>query len=279
MQISVAQTHQDKNATASTGDAAEAPRPVIVGYLTQANLASESGVSLPTYFALDPPPLPRGSTADLRANADPNWELQPQPSLSAWRNALRRVNTYIPRGGLRVVGAAATAGDEWICLASGERWTQESLGFVCDTFPLIPDAYGLRQDAEQLKKISDDSHLLHPDDQRIVNPRKFQSDSTSSSTPPSPSPSSSSSSSAFPPTLKVDLSKFWFPTLVLNMEIKKLLPPDGVEWLFVRVRPKQIRNGRLDLEIVVLDEEGDIVALSSHVALIVNGEMNLRGRL
>lgn len=293
--------------------AAAPPDPFVVGYLTQANLAFESGVSLPTHFRLEPAPLPRGSTADLRANADPNWVVQPQPPFSVreWRNALRRVETYIPRrggGGRRVSGdsggggseggggATNAANDEWIRLASGERWTQESLGFVCDTFPLIPDAYGLQEDAEQLRKISDDDNHRHlhndhdDDDQR----RRTQSSSDSTPSPfPSPSvsasipqlqppalpPTPTSPSKKPTPTSNLDLSKFWFPTLVLNIEFKKLLPPEGVEWLFVRVRPKQIRNGRMDLEVVVLDEEGDIVALSWHVALIVGGERNSRGRL
>lgn len=309
VQISVAQDQdQDQNQAqgrdrgrgrvgsgSATAATAAAPRPFVVGYLTQANLASESGVSLPTDFRLDPAPLARGSTADLRANADPNWVLQPQPSFGEWRNALRRVETYVPRrGGSKVHrgggGAAADRGnDEWIRLASGERWTQESLGFVCDTFPLIPDAYGLQEDAEQLKKISEEEEdklrLHHYDDdddddqRRKTKRRRIQSAS-------SPSPSSSSSSSPPPPPPSapkpdrdLDLTKFWFPTLVLNIEFKKLLPPEGVEWLFVRVRPKQIRNGRMDLEVMVLDEQNEIVALSWHVALIVGGERNLRGRL
>ncbi|MCJ1408619.1 hypothetical protein MMC19_002694 [Ptychographa xylographoides] len=71
---------------------------------------------------------------------------------------------------------------------------------------------------------------------------------------------------------------FWYPTLLLNLEIKKVLPPEGVEWLFVRVRTKVIRNGRMDLEVVVLDQGGDVVALSQHVSLIVGAERNLAGR-
>lgn len=66
--------------------------------------------------------------------------------------------------------------------------------------------------------------------------------------------------------------------MVLNLEIKKLLPPEGVEWLFVRVRAKVIRNGRMDLEVVVMDAEGDVVAISNHVALIMGTERNLAKR-
>lgn len=59
------------------------------------------------------------------------------------------------------------------------------------------------------------------------------------------------------------------------MEIKKKLPEDGVEWLASRVTAKRITNGRMDIEIVVFDEEGDIVALSSHVALIYPAMRNM----
>ncbi|KAL8806551.1 MAG: hypothetical protein Q9200_004998 [Gallowayella weberi] len=68
----------------------------------------------------------------------------------------------------------------------------------------------------------------------------------------------------------------WYPTVLLNLEVKKALPEDGVEWLFVRVRAKRIEKGRMDLEVVVLDEEGELVAISQHVCLIVGAERNLR---
>ncbi len=113
-----------------------------------------------------------------------------------------------------------------------------------------------QEESESFEKIAEDVHSCNSNNI-----------STSS---PSPSPS---------PLTSIDLSHFWFPTLVLNIEIKKLLPPEGVEWLFVRVRSKQVRNGRMDLEAVVLDVEGDIVALSSPVALLLSEEWNLRGRL
>jgi hypothetical protein len=35
-----------------------------------------------------------------------------------------------------------------------------------------------------------------------------------------------------------------------------------------------IQNGRFDIEVVILDETGDIVALSHHVALAVSAERN-----
>ncbi|KAK8034573.1 hypothetical protein PG993_009568 [Apiospora rasikravindrae] len=87
------------------------------------------------------------------------------------------------------------------------------------------------------------------------------------------------SSPSFPDGSKRQpLAKFWYPTLLLNLDIKKALPAEGVEWLFVRVRAKQIRNGRQDLEVVILDQQGEIVALSHHVALVLDAKRNTAKR-
>ena len=57
-----------------------------------------------------------------------------------------------------------------------------------------------------------------------------------------------------------------------------MLPDEGVEWLFCREAPKQIKQGRLDIEVVILDETGDIVTLSHHVSLAVNAARNIAER-
>ncbi len=77
----------------------------------------------------------------------------------------------------------------------------------------------------------------------------------------------------FPPE-----ARFWYPTLVLNLEIKKALPREGLEWLQMRVQSKQIKNGRLDLEVVLLDERGELVAISNHVNLILDSSRNTAER-
>ncbi|KAK6225702.1 hypothetical protein QIS74_01749 [Colletotrichum tabaci] len=71
---------------------------------------------------------------------------------------------------------------------------------------------------------------------------------------------------------------FWYPTLALNLDVKKALPAEGAEWLFIRSMAKVIRNGRLDLEVTVLDESGDVVALSTHVNMVLPAERNMKER-
>ena len=68
---------------------------------------------------------------------------------------------------------------------------------------------------------------------------------------------------------------FWYPTLVMNLDIKKLLPKEGVEWLFIRTEARKIDQGRLDLQVSVLDQGGDLVAVASHINLVLSASRNL----
>lgn len=73
-------------------------------------------------------------------------------------------------------------------------------------------------------------------------------------------------------------ARMWYPTLLLNLDVKKALPAEGVRWLYQRVQAKSIKNGRYDLEIIIKDETGDLVALSHHVVLAVSAERNTAAR-
>ena len=58
-----------------------------------------------------------------------------------------------------------------------------------------------------------------------------------------------------------------YPTLSMATEIKK--DPKGAKWLFMRIETHEIRNGRFDTNVVILDEKGELVALSNHVSLVL----------
>jgi hypothetical protein len=87
-----------------------------------------------------------------------------------------------------------------------------------------------------------------------------------------------SSSSSSPPSTRPKIPPFWYPTVTLNIDFKKSLPPQGVDWLYSRVVMKSVRNGRMDIEVVIMDEQGEIVALCSHIGLVVPIERNTNGR-
>ncbi|OJZ80779.1 hypothetical protein ASPFODRAFT_147545 [Aspergillus luchuensis CBS 106.47] len=71
---------------------------------------------------------------------------------------------------------------------------------------------------------------------------------------------------------------FWFPTVTLNIDLKKRLPEEGVEWLYSRVYTKKVRDGRTDLDVTVVDDKGDVVALSTQVGLVLSASRNIGSR-
>lgn len=81
-----------------------------------------------------------------------------------------------------------------------------------------------------------------------------------------------------PSPVKKD-DQFWYPTVAMNLEVKRPLEEEEkVEWLFVRMQSKEVRNGRFDLEVVVLDEKEQLVALGGLVGLVLGMERNLGAR-
>lgn len=130
--------------------------------------------------------------------------------------------------------------DEWLCLRNGENWTNESIGSVVDTFPQIIESY-----------------ILEDDPYSIDNEKSAASGGEKK---------------------KTQGVGFWYPTVLLNLDVKKALPKEGVKWLHVRLQAKAIKNGRFDLEIAVLDEGGDLVALSHHVCFAVSAARNTAAR-
>lgn len=72
--------------------------------------------------------------------------------------------------------------------------------------------------------------------------------------------------------------KFWYPTVTLNVDLKKRLPAEGVEWLYSRVVSKAMRDGRMDIEAVVMDEAGEVVAIGSQVGLVLSASRNVGTR-
>lgn len=196
----------------------------VAGYITNINMYNESGVSLRTDWSLHPPPLPV-DMRKLALNTDENWELQPEMPYESFRKAVQKVRFYLPKKGRRTTRGIA---DEWVRLSTGENWTNDTLGFLCDMWPSVVE-------------------ILYQEDNPYVSGSKSRGKKAA----------------------------FWYPTLVLNLDIKKPLPEQGIEFLFVRVSAKKIEKGRYDLEVVICDETGDVLALSHQACLILSAARNL----
>jgi len=217
-----------------------AARTEVVGYVTHSNLAREEGVSADTRWGLHPAPPPADARR-LAEGTDERWREQVGMPFQEFRKASRNVRFFFPREGQAVSHCA----DEWLALRTTgddgrpERFTNDSLGFVADMFPQLLELPAYAWGSKGLQGA--DAVAAEVKGKRAS-------------------------------------AAYWYPTLLLNLDVKKLLPEAGAEFLFVRVRAKGLKNGRYDLEVVVLDDGGDVVALSHHVCLAVSAERNLAVR-
>ncbi|KXS98539.1 hypothetical protein AC578_5519 [Pseudocercospora eumusae] len=218
-------------------------REEVVGYITNSNLTKEVGISFDTHWTAHPERIPLTSnTTALAKGRDPKWsELLEWPN-SGFRKATRQIRAWFPRDGQ----PRQNVYDMWTCLRDpSETWTNEKLGFLVDMFPQVCETFVLEGQHHQ------DQYDPKVHEQFSVEEyRKFSRNRV----------------------------PFWYPTLLLNLEIKKALPAGGAKFLFTRLQTKVIRNGRYDLEIFVMDEEKEIVALSHHVCFALSAERNLAGR-
>lgn len=184
------------------------------------------------------PPPLPADVSRFDSGTDANWAERHRWPFSDFRKATQQVRSWFPRNGQPKQSII----DEWLCLRNGENWTNESLGSVVDTFPQVIESYILGEDPYSIEM------------EKRFTPKEQEQH------------------------MKGGSPGFWYPTLLLNLDVKKALPEEGVRWLFVRLQTKQIKNGRFDLEIVVLDQGGDLVALSHHVCLAVSSARNLAAR-
>ncbi|KAF2405501.1 hypothetical protein EJ06DRAFT_28209 [Trichodelitschia bisporula] len=202
-------------------------REEVLAYINQANLDTLTGPTFPSGWKLEPERYPV-DLAKLNAGTDEHWAEQGEMPFAPFRRASSRVRFFFPRKGQYL----KSMNDQWIIFRDGERFTNESLGYVADMFPQVVESYVAGMDPYKVGAASQKSAA----------------------------------------------ASFWYPTVVLNLDVKKALPKEGVEWLAVRTRSKQIQNGRLDIEVVIMDEKGDLIALSHHVALVVSAARNMAER-
>ena len=88
---------------------------------------TESGVSFSTDWKLTPPPAPV-DFALLKQDKDANWARQLNMPFASFRKATQKTQFHFPRVGQRKRSSA----DEWVCLTTGENWTNTSLGYLAD---------------------------------------------------------------------------------------------------------------------------------------------------
>ncbi|KAL9001810.1 MAG: hypothetical protein Q9188_005224 [Gyalolechia gomerana] len=209
----------------------------VVGYASQMNMSLEEGVSFPTSYKLDPPPPPPTDLDRLtNQTPGPHWLSWTYPwSPHSYLKAATHFRWFSPTDSI----ADPSIMDLWLTpLASSDedRFTNEMLGSIADHW------------AESLENYRpNDSTFTSSNLAKVT--RVGDTDlGTDIQAPP------------------------WkYLTQSMSMEMKKVLPPEGVKRLFLRARVKRIERGRLDAEVVIADERLELVAVSQQVTLIIPG--------
>lgn len=215
-------------------------RRTLLAYTTHTNLRISTGITLQTGYEVSPAatlPSPLPTFEALEAgDTDDCWEESKRLTLSSglWR-------FYIPRRGPLSPGVL----DMWIHAASGERMTQDALPYVVDSAP--SNLHTFLVAPEEVHK------LLEVPRDRVGAAEGEKKKTTDDEN---------------------QRAGLRFPTVLMNLEVKAALPEEGVEWLAVRVTSKQIKDGRFDLDVLVRGRNGELVALSQHMALILRVEKN-----
>ena len=80
---------------------------------------------------MNPAPLPVSLKA-LSENKDENWSRAPDMPSIKFRKAMSKLAFHYPRDGQH----SNSCSDEWVRLTTGEKWTNASLGFLCDAWPV-----------------------------------------------------------------------------------------------------------------------------------------------
>ena len=218
-------------------------RRTVLAYTTRINQDLFTGMTVPTSYGASPaaalPPLP--DFGKLKSQGvDHGWEESRPPQFAlAVQRSLANWRFFMPTGEPLVPGMV----DLWMCRANGERITQRAIPYVVDSFPFNINLFIMDPELRKLmdaeipksKRNGGHSEDAHEDRGR---------------------------------------ASLWLPTVVVNLEVKMTLPEQGVEWLAMKISSNQMKDGKFDLDVQMRDLDGELLALSHHVAMILEIERN-----
>ena len=216
-----------------------------------ADLTIQKEFSIATGWQLLPTPL-EASMDSFESNSSQDWVGYSTPfSSTSYRRAHSYTQFWVP-----IKNQAPERLDQWKTRAwkdkeasAGAVWTDETIHFAIDnTFSLLNDMIDTSQDYTLHEAIveaglAQRQARLEEIDDRIVGEG-----------------------------LTAEASPFHYTvaTITITTEIKRLLPPGGTKWLFMRITTRSILNDRLDYGIVILDSSKQLIAVSNHVLQIIH---------
>lgn len=205
---------------------------LIVASLIDAN--ANRGVTVDMGFALDPPPSP-SDLEKLESNNDPNWVLYHLPySEKSQGQPLSHFNLFFTRAGAH----SSRLHDMW-CTPHNAKARITNI-----MLPVIADTY-LRHADNSIPNSDFSYSACVKRAERAIDGDVRQDD------------------------LDKTITRYWTATQSLSLEIVKQLPREGVKWLLIRAEAKAIQDGRLIVEVTLLDEQMTLIAYGKGVDMLI----------
>lgn len=196
--------------------------------------AAHRGITIDISFKLDPEPAPV-DLAKLDKNEDPNWIIYHLPYTKTGQG---QPLAHWNLGMTRANPVNPRVHDMWYTLYdSSKRITTIMLPLIADFYLRMVDNFIPHSD------FSYEACLKRA--QRSVNGDIRQED------------------------LDKAVSRYWTATQSLSLEIIKQLPEEGVKWVLLRAEAKAVQNGRLIVEMTMMDEQMNLVAYGKGVDMLI----------
>ncbi|UZJ53655.1 hypothetical protein CBS101457_002975 [Exobasidium rhododendri] len=64
----------------------------------------------------------------------------------------------------------------------------------------------------------------------------------------------------------------WNNTVSLDIDFKKRLPKEGLDWIHMRLLTKRLQNGRMDLDMTMCDDKLDIICSARQIVLVLEAK-------
>ena len=208
------------------------------------DLSSRRGLSINTNWKLEPPPID-ASLTQLTAGADPHWFSYQRPYHpdSAFR-AQTFVRFYVPRE-----LQDPSLWDHWIRPSRpDENFTNAHIPFLADNLIPLLDNFFPREKA-----------LGHHANVMATGLKQAQAESSDALV-----------AEELNSALMMYESPATYMSLALTLDVKRKSPPEGVDWLFLRARLLHVEHGRMNIELTILDEHKQVIAVSHQLCQIID---------
>ncbi|KAH8681925.1 thioesterase family protein [Xylariales sp. PMI_506] len=211
----------------------------VLAIATSINFDKSVGPSVPITWNPNPPLKPTPDFQRIQAQKpDDHWlpiQFRTEKGLGT---LIERFSLLLPREGFPVDGSC----DTWFTWLHGQRMDATYLTLMTDCVPSMPDT------------------LLHNSTAYDIRHRHDEAKQFAEKNPGA----TAELHNTLKDVLRAEVINF---TVTLNIEFKRRLPKEGVQWIFNRANTRMYDSGRLDIDITICDENMELLCLAHQTNL------------